>query len=140
MLELPEDLYAEIASLSEEGNGFIESEHYDEAILKFEEALNLVPNPQSDWEASTWLNASIGDCYFMKNNFKKSLNFFLDAYNGPDGVGNPFINLRIGESYFELEVSDKAREFLLRAYMLEGDDIFEEEDDKYLNHIKDLIQ
>ena len=34
----------------------------------------------------------------------------------------------------------EAKEFLLRAYMLVGDDIFCDEDEKYYNVIKELVR
>ena len=40
---------------------------------------------------------------------------------------NPFILLRLGENYLEMEDETNATEFLLRAYMLEGEKIFKED-------------
>ena len=34
---------------------------------------------------------------------------------------------------------DDARQYLMRAYMSEGEEIFDGQDGKYLNAIKDLI-
>lgn len=135
-MELSEELHNQIIDLSEQGESFLEFEKYDEALVKFQEALDLVPYPKKDWEASTWLYASIGDTLFSKQLYKESLNAFLDAYNCPDGTNNPFVNLKLGECYFELEEFEKAKEYLLRTYMLEGDEIFEEEEeDKYINEL-----
>ncbi len=47
--------------------------------------------------------------------------------------------MRLGQSAFEIGKMEEAREYLLRAYMLEGDDIFSDEDEKYLDCIRDLI-
>jgi hypothetical protein len=52
---------------------------------------------------------------------------------------SPFVYLRIGESLFEMGDLITATEYLLRAFMLEGYEIFEEEPKKYLNLIKHLI-
>ena len=47
---------------------------------------------------------------------------------------------RLGQTLVETEEENQAKEFLLRAYMLVGDDIFWDEDEKYYNVIKDLIK
>lgn len=57
----------------------------------------------------------------------------------PDGLGNPFIQLRLGECFFELGNITKAKEHLLKAYMIEGEEIFEDEPQKYMNLISKNI-
>ena len=43
----------------------------------------------------------------------------------------------LGESLYELKRIEEAKDPLMRAYMLEGEEIFD--DDKYFEVIKDLI-
>ncbi len=138
-MELSDKIHDKITALSDEGDLLLENEKVDEALEKFQEALMLVPSPKSDWEASLWLYAAIGDSFFMKEDFEKTLGAFKDAYNCPEAVHNPYINLKIGESYFELEDFEKAKEFLLRAYMLEGKNIFEDEKEEYFLLIESLV-
>ncbi|GMA98789.1 hypothetical protein [Pelosinus sp. IPA-1] len=138
-MELDNKIYEKIEGLSDEGNELIDDDRYDEAINKFNAALDLIPQPKHDWEASTWLYASIGDAYYLKEDYKKAKEYFYNAMNCPDGVDNPFILLRLGESLFECEGFEKAKEYLLRAFMLEGYKIFRDEDKKYFNLIKGLI-
>lgn len=57
----------------------------------------------------------------------------------PDGLDNPFIQLRLGECFFELGNITKAKEHLLKAYMIEGEEIFEDEPQKYMNLISEII-
>jgi hypothetical protein len=59
-----------------------------------------------------------------------------DAFNCAGGTDNPFVSLRLGQAYFELNVIDKAEEYLMRAYMLDGKKIFRGEPKKYVNHLK----
>ena len=84
------------------------------------------PEPKEDWEAYLWLVGSIGDAHFMMGNYGKSLEFFRKCYNIGE-TDNPFILLRLGENYLEMEDETNATEFLLRAYMLEGEKIFKED-------------
>lgn len=137
-MELKDYLYNQIESLSEKGNEAMDNERYDEAISFFQQAYNLLPAPKEEWEAYTWIMASIGDAYFSKQEYQSSLEYFRKCYNNGD-VDNPFILLRIGENYLELNDSEMAKEFLLRAYMLEGKKIFKHEP-KYLQWLSDNVE
>lgn len=52
-MELKDNLYNQIESLSEKGNEAMENERYDEAISFFQQACNLLPAPKEEWEAYT---------------------------------------------------------------------------------------
>ena len=66
--------------------------------------------------------------------------YFFEAKNCPNGVSNPYVLFRLGQSLVEMNDESEAKEFLLRAYMLVGDDIFCDEDEKYYNVIKELVR
>lgn len=138
-MELNDNLYDQITFLSEKGNEYADEEKFQEALVRFSEALDLIPSPKTDWEASLWLYASIGDMYFSLDEYQKASDSFFDALNCPDGQINAFIHLRLGESLYEIGVKDKAKEHLLRAYMLEGKELFSEEEPKYFQLIEDII-
>lgn len=137
-MELKNNLYNEIESLSKKGNKAMEHESYDEALSFFQQAYDLLPTPKEEWEAYTWLMASIGDAYFSKREYQSSLECFKRCYNNGD-IDNPFILLRIGQSYFELNDTENAKEFLLRAYMLKGKKIFKHEP-KYFQWLSENIE
>jgi tetratricopeptide (TPR) repeat protein len=138
-MELHNELYEKISSLCSQGDNLFEESMFDEAMELYLNALHLVPEPKSDWEASTWIYTALGDTSFAKKDFVASKNFLLDAINCPSGIENPFIILRLGESFYELKEFGQAKEYLLRTYLLEGYSIFDSEDDKYFNLIKDEI-
>lgn len=71
--------------------------------------------------------------------FDEAKNALFNARNCPDGVINPFILLRLGQSCLECNELENAKEFLLRAYMLKGDDIFLGEKEKYFELIEDIV-
>ena len=122
--ELDETLYEQITKMSDEGNELMDEGYFHKALEKFTAAYNLLPEPKHDWEACFWLTASIGDAYFNNKDFESSLEFFNESYKFQEGIGNPFILLRMGQSYFETGNYAKAKDFLLRAYMLDGEDVF----------------
>ena len=135
-MEIEVSVHKKITELSSEGESFFENEDYSSALVKYKEALELVPKPKADWEAGLWLYSAIGDCYYAVNEFDNSRHAFHEAYNCSDGKSNPFVCLRLGQSYFELENFQKADEYLMRAYMLEGKKIFKGENKKYVNHLR----
>lgn len=139
MAELDDRLYELIQGLSEEGNVFADEGKYAEAKAKFKEALDLVPAPKVDWEAALWLYASIGDMCYMLGDYEACSDNMFDALNCPDGRVNPFVHIRLGQALYELGNMERAKEHLLRAYMLEGEDIFEGQDDKYFDLIKPIL-
>lgn len=131
-MELPDQVYDQITQFSEEGESLFKRGEYLKALLKYKAALALVPDPKRDWQAAAWLFAAIGDSYFQLEKYEQALEAFLDARNCPDGIANPFIHLRAGECYFEQGDLENAEEFMLRAYMWAGGEIFDQEDAKYV--------
>jgi tetratricopeptide (TPR) repeat protein len=135
-MELQDELYEEIVRLCSEGDELVDASKFNEAIEYYLKALELVPSPKTDWEASTWIYTALGDTCFLKNDFDTAKHFLFDAMNCPDGIWNPFINLRLGQCFYELNELNRAKEYLLRAYMYEGINIFQEDDVKYFDLIK----
>ncbi|MFE6076981.1 tol-pal system YbgF family protein [Paenibacillus sp. NPDC057886] len=125
--------------ICDEGDALSEDGEVEQAIKKYLTALKLVPLPKNEWEASTWIYAALGDAYFTNEEYVQAKDSFFNALNCPEGISNPLILLRLGESLVECGELDKAKEYLLRAYMLEGYEIFSEEDQKYYELIKDII-
>lgn len=139
-LYLDETLHLEIRRLSQEGNVLAGQKKYEEAKAKFLEAIRTLPQPHQNWEAATWLNVAIGDMHFLIGNTEKTLRCFINAVQCPGGLGNPFIHLRLGQAYFDLNDLDKAADELARAYMGGGMEIFMEDDPKYLEFLESKIE
>lgn len=134
-MKLSKKLYETIENLSNEGNDYLDCGMYEKAIDKFNTAFSKLPNPKTNWEAGTWLQVALGDCYYFMNDFKESLHYFTESLKFPNSIGNAYINLRIGQCYFELGNYKKAKDFLTMAYAIEGDEVFIDEDLKYKNLI-----
>ena len=134
--ELPKHIYDRISELCEKANNALESSLPQHAEAPLLEALQLLPNQQNRWEAYTWICASLGETYFLGTRYEEAKKAFFDAMNGPDGNTNPFILLRLGQTLFELGDMRSAQEYLARAHMLEGDELFVHEPVKYLTFLK----
>ena len=64
----------------------------------------------------------------------------FNAIQCPTGLGNPYIHFRLGQTYFENGIMDKAADELTRAYMGAGLEIFMEDDPKYLAFLETKIK
>jgi tetratricopeptide (TPR) repeat protein len=140
MAELSEETHSQIARLCERGDQLAENGVFDEALKLYNAALALLPEPKSDWEATLWIYAAIGDSQFLSRDYASAKTTFVEAITEHGGVGNPFLHLRLGQSLFELDEKDAAAEELTRAYGLEGAELFEEDDVKYLDFLRTKIE
>lgn len=133
--DLEKEAHDKIVVLSKKGDELFDTGKYGEAIKEYQEGITLLPLPKNKWEAALWLYSAIGDAYFMQKNYEKSLDNFFETHNSYQSQSNPFLNLRIGQCYYEIGNMDKAGDFLLKAYMFEGKKIFKGENKKYFNYI-----
>lgn len=127
-----------INKIAEEGNELYKCGDLDNALKKYFEGYNLIPNPKNIYSESSWFEVAIGDIFFDNKNFKEALEYYEKSKNNitGNGINNPYILFKYGASAFELGRNSLANEFLLRAYMLSGDDIFNDYDKKYFEFIK----
>lgn len=136
---ISEQLQAELDELAEQGNQYYDNENNKEKALEvWKKALELIPEPKNIYSQTVWFLSSIGDIYFSDKNYEQAFKCFEDAKNNISGEGtnNPFILLRVGESAYELDKKELAVEALLSAYVLEGKEIFNEDDKKYFEFLK----
>jgi hypothetical protein len=136
---LPADVHAAITRLCEEGDALANKREDEAAYQQYAAAWELIPESKADWEASTWILAAIGEVFFRRRDIDKALNCFLRAVQCPKGLGNPYIHLRIGQLQFEQANMKGAGDNLTRAYMGAGEDIFRNEDPKYLSFLQTIL-
>jgi tetratricopeptide (TPR) repeat protein len=135
-LELDESVYREVTRLCATGDQFAELGEYEEAVAEYNKAWELIPEPKNNWEASTWVLAAIADACFLLGKNESARQALEYAMTSPGGLGNPFLHLRFGQVLFESGELDVAADELMRAYMGSGQEIFENEDPKYLTFLK----
>ncbi|MET1055666.1 MAG: hypothetical protein ABWY16_10185 [Pedobacter sp.] len=120
----------------EKGNAEMDEENYAAAAEWFKKAYAVLPEPKEDWEATGYITASLGDALFSEGKFAEAKEQLLIAYEFYSAEeNNPFVLLRLGEACFELGDEQMALEFLLKAYQLEGAQLFDD-DKKYLKFLK----
>ena len=148
LAEIRPALKAKLDEFAERGNQFEEEGRYEEAVQVWKEGLELIPEPRQFYSETVWFLAAIGDVHFQKGMYRQAHECFDKARGNlsGDGYGNPFIMLRLGECCFEIGDEKNAMEYLLRAYMMEGREIFEPyengEDDgqKYFDFLRTHVE
>jgi tetratricopeptide (TPR) repeat protein len=131
MTALSSEIHNAISQLSAEGDTLAESGNYKAAIEKYNAAWTLIPEPKSNWNASTWLMGAIGDAAFLGGYLTSAQKALEYAMHCPDGLGNPFIHLRLGQVLYDKGELERAGDELTRAYMGAGEEIFAAEEPKY---------
>ena len=139
MAELSDANYAKIKALCAEGDDLGDLENYDAALEKYWAAFDLIPEPKEDWEAATWVLVAIGDANYLLQSWEAGAENLASAMHCPGAIGNPFIHLRLGQCQFELGNLDRAADELTRAYGIAGDEIFYQENPKYMEFLKTRI-
>ena len=137
---LDEGVYGRIRELCAKGDALAQQKQFEQAFGFYRDALNLVPPPAEDWEATTWILTAIGDLYFLAKMPEDARRALEDAVRCPGGLGNPFIHLRLGQCYLDVGQQDRAADELTRAYMGAGSGIFEEQDPKYIKFLETRIK
>ena len=138
-LKLSDEVAEQIEVVSQEGNEYFDEEEYDKAIAVWKQAVALIPNPQHTFLESFWLESAIGDAYFMLEKNKEALPHFLNGKSNTkeNAHENAFIMLRLGQLFFEANQFEDAKAYLLLAYTLDGEEIFQGSKEKYLEFLKE---
>jgi tetratricopeptide (TPR) repeat protein len=134
-MELNDKVYEQIVTLAEVGDEFAENEIFGSAISKYQLALDLLPEPKTDWEAATWLYVALGDALFSQKEFDAALDSYQQALLCPDGTGNPYIWFCLGEVFYVQDNLEKAKTHFMSAYLLDGEEIFKDTNPGYLASI-----
>ena len=140
MTELDDKIHQQICALCEDGDAFAEEEEYADALKQYWAAWDLLPEPQTDWQTATWILGAIGDTNFLNDDYVAGRDNLSLAMQCPDAIGNPFLHLRLGQCLFELGDLDQAADELARAFMAEGEEIFDDEDPKYLEFVQTRLK
>lgn len=130
---LSDEVYNKITALCAEGDKL----SAQQAIAKYTEALALLDEPET-WVISSYMYAGIGDSLMKQGDYVGALDYFYLAYAFEENVTNPYILLNLGICQHHLSETEHARNFLLSAYMLGGEEVFAD-DEQYLEVIEDLI-
>jgi tetratricopeptide (TPR) repeat protein len=139
MEELPDEVYDAIMSDMSNGDEAMEEESYDTALQFYQQALEQVPESKHDWEISLHIYTALGDVTFNLHDYESAIYYYNQALQCPDGTVNGYIWFGLGQAFIEIDETEKAKDALMSAYMLEGTEIFEDDNKEYFQFIEDLI-
>jgi tetratricopeptide (TPR) repeat protein len=138
--ELNEQLHARISKLCEEGDSLANDGSHQQALTKYAQAWDLLPEPKAQWDAALWILGAQADALFFARKYENAISVLSQALEIPGGIGNPFLHLRLGESYYEVSDPSKAADELTRAYLGGGRELFENEDPKYFKMLSQILK
>ncbi|MEE6286822.1 hypothetical protein V2J52_04035 [Georgenia sp. MJ173] len=122
----PQDAMDRVEELCDLGDVQAEADDYRGAVATWTEALALLPEPRTEWGEATWLYASLGDAHFQLGDDAAAQAALFDALGSPDGAATGYVHYMLGVSMLRTDDA-RAVDHLLRAYALEGKDIFEDD-------------
>jgi hypothetical protein len=134
--ELGPDIHDAVKRHCAHGDELAERRKFRDAIIEYNKAWALLPEPRDRWNAATWVLAAIGDAAFLAGYTDLTRQAFTDVMGCPDALGNPFLHLRRGQVLFDAGDHDDAANELMRAYMGGGPELFQSEPAKYLEFLK----
>jgi tetratricopeptide (TPR) repeat protein len=138
--ELDEAIVARITELCEAGDDDVENASYAAGIIKYRQALTLVPKPVFSWKVTIFILTSIAEAHYLDKDFAAARDALNEALRGDGAVGNPFLHLRLGQVELELGNRGRARDELLRAFTRGGEEVFAGEDPRYLAIVKHELE
>lgn len=139
MEELSEKLYEAITNLLDEGDELVERGKYKEAIAYYEEAMNRLPEPKEDWALFDTIAICIGDSYYEMGEYIVADRFYTMSLTRGSGIENPYVWYVKGRNLIKLSNKEEGVDALMRAYMLDGTDVFDTDDGEFLSYIEPYI-
>ena len=148
-----EEEYTDFRHAFRDGDEAMSENEWDDAFSCYCSAWELLceDKPEHGAHEAFWLIASWANASFMSGDFQdclERLNESLEIFGDRDlVVGNPFFHLRVGQCMYELAESDEKRtdasgaviENLARALICGGIEIFEQEEQKYLESVLAIL-
>lgn len=135
-----DDWRARVSDLLKEADESGRSGRTEHAIETFEAAYDLIPEPKHESELAMIALAGIGELHFLQGETALAFEDFAGAVMCREGLGNPHIHLRLGQLQLGRGNTGRAQDELMRAYMGAGDLIFEGEDPRYYELIREFVE
>lgn len=117
-----------ISKIIEEAFIFEDNDDYLYAKTLYEEAISYLPEPKESLRMYGFLNTCIAEILFDERQYRDCIDIMKSVRSTTYHLTNPLILLIIGKCYYELDELDLSADYLMRAYLLEGIDIFKGED------------
>jgi tetratricopeptide (TPR) repeat protein len=127
-----------IVELCSVGDLFAQQRDLPAALLKYREALALIPRPVEVHDEAVRVLTAIGDACFLLGLFSESRHALHGAMRSAGGRGVPFLHLRLGQCELELGHLERAADEFTRACESGGRKLVEESGPRYLEFVRTL--
>lgn len=137
--ELSSELNETINKLLDEGDELVERGKYKEAIAYYEEAMNRLPEPKEEWGLFDTIAVCIGDSYYEMGEYIVADRFYSMSLTRGSGIENPYVWYVKGRNLIKLGNKEEGVDALMRAYMLDGNKVFNTDKGEFLSYIEPYI-
>ena len=117
-----------IDSIAKKADKCMNKGRFEDAIKYYYKILDCLPEPKEIWEAYDWAYTSIGDTYFLMDDYHNALINLKKVILSYD---NPYLYLRYGQCQYKIGDKNEGVKYLGKAYDMAGDDLFKLEEDMY---------
>lgn len=138
-MELEKDIYDKIMKLYKQGERNEEKCEYEKAFNKYEKAFHMIPENIEEYDISSLILVSMGDIRLLQENYSDAKNYYFDAMNCTDGISNPYILFNLGKCFYLQNNFERAQEYFIRTYMMDGRNLFCDDNKKYFQFIEELV-
>lgn len=136
LAELPDGIRQAVFEHCHNGKKLEQIGQDDEALDQYATAWELLPNPKNQWQAAISILIAAVDVFFKKRDFVVAREILKEFVESTAVEINPFIAMRYGQSLFETEDFEAAFDVLEAISRTNGEDLFVNEDPKYLEFVK----
>jgi hypothetical protein len=137
MKDLESELKAQVVELCNKAVEAQEEERFHASNRDLQKVYDLLPEPKNEWKAYSWLISIMADNHFEQEEYVTAFKKLEEVFTLDDESSeNAYLCLRRGQCALELEHDELAKQFLTRAFELEGKELFEDEHSKYLKLAK----
>lgn len=127
--ELDDATHERVTGLIEEGDAYMDVDAPQAAAEKYAAALEGLPQPITQWEHSLIAYTALADACLALTQYAEAEQSARFALKAPDGQGNGYVWLRLGDALHGQGRDAQALEAYTSAYMAEGEELFEGEDE-----------
>jgi tetratricopeptide (TPR) repeat protein len=138
--ELDDAIVKTITELCDRGDEALEAGEHAAAVALYRDALGHVPKPAEAWAVATWILGSIAEALYLANDYVAARDAIDDAFRCEGALGNAFLHLRLGQIELALGNRGRALDELIRAFTRAGEEVFADEDPKYLALVKQALE
>lgn len=129
--ELSDETHRAIVELLAEGDNYMDLEAPQAAAEQYVAAIERLPQPYTQWEAALMLYIALADACLALTQYAEAERAARLALESPDGTGNGYVWLRLGDALHGQGRDGEALEAYTSSYMLEGEEIFADEHDAW---------